>query len=397
MPSKIDPICDPDCQNAELQERHEAASVDPFPTIQPALLNSSDISNYIKATGLLHPFYPKKLKPASYEAAIKGQCIFWDEDGNQQLLELTKKGQQFTLAANSIAFVQVEPCFHLPNYIALRFNLKIRHVHRGILLGTGPLIDPGYRGKLLVPLHNLTTNPYTFLAEEDLIWIEFTKTSPHKEWDPNYSEPFSNNKDVDSEWKNYHTEKIIKFPQSKIALPPQDFLAKASPHRPIRSSIPDVIRQSAADAQAARDEAARAKAEVERIRNYIGIGAIVASAGIGLPIFSLVQDAVSLDTSQVQLIKDVNSSVKQQDKTIEDQGKELRQKLNNREQEFNRLQDTSIALQAEMKQLRSQVETLQGRLDNKISASVPAKNVHRGEGEQAPARKASAKQSSDIP
>ena len=57
-------------------------------------------------------------------------------------MRLEKDGDEFTLEANSIAFVQVEPVFRLPDYIALRFNLKITHVHRGIL-----------------------------------IWIEFTKTS----------------------------------------------------------------------------------------------------------------------------------------------------------------------------------------------------------------------------
>jgi hypothetical protein len=45
------------------------------------------------------------------------------------------------------------------------------------LLGTGPLVDPGFHGKLLVPLHNLTSDEYTIRGDEGLIWMEFTKTS----------------------------------------------------------------------------------------------------------------------------------------------------------------------------------------------------------------------------
>ena len=50
-------------------------------------------------------------------------------------------------------------------------------MHRGLLVGTGPLVDPGFRGKLLIPLHNLTLDAYEIRGDEGLIWVEFTKTS----------------------------------------------------------------------------------------------------------------------------------------------------------------------------------------------------------------------------
>ena len=51
----------------------------------------------------------------------------------------------YVFPENSITFVQIESKIRLPNYIALRFNLRIQHVHRGLLLGTGPLVDPGFQ------------------------------------------------------------------------------------------------------------------------------------------------------------------------------------------------------------------------------------------------------------
>jgi hypothetical protein len=53
---------------------------DPFPDIQPALLNSADIYDYIAETGMIAPFYPASLKPASYEASLLGSLIWWDEN-----------------------------------------------------------------------------------------------------------------------------------------------------------------------------------------------------------------------------------------------------------------------------------------------------------------------------
>jgi len=127
---------------------------------------------------MIHPFDsgPESLKSASYEVKAGGKFIYWDKDGKKIVQTITKDGT-FTLLANSISYIQIEPDFLLPQYIAVRFNLRITHVHRGLLLGTGPLVDPGFHGKLLIPLHNLTSDEYTIRGDEGLIWMEFTKTS----------------------------------------------------------------------------------------------------------------------------------------------------------------------------------------------------------------------------
>lgn len=359
----------PDCEN--LYKRQVAAEIDPFPFIPAALLNSSDIVNYANATGMLHPFDERKLKPASYVAAIKGLCIFWDENNDQKIIDLQEPTQQFTLAANSIAFVQVEPCFHLPNYIALRFNLKITHVHRGILLGTGPLIDPGYQGKLLIPLHNLTTNTYTFSAGDELIWIEFTKTSPHKEWDPGWHNRAEEEKAKmewgdDQPWRYYKEKPIVKFNPEKYLSAPQ-FLAKASPHKPIKSSIPDVIRQSALDAQKARQRADMAKKQVEKVKNYIGIGALAGVIAIGLPIFSLIQDAVGVDNSQNQLAKDFVATTKEQIKLVQQELAQIH------EQDSKELRDTNRHLEETIKVLQHKIDEFEARLPKAEAQSIKSK------------------------
>lgn len=191
---------------------------DPLPHVEPALLNASDIVDYVRATGMIHPFYNDAvhLKNASYEAAILGLCIYWDSTGKRRERTLGV-GDKLTLEPNSITFVQVEPEFSVPLYLALRFNLKIVHVHRGLLLGTGPLIDPGYEGKLLVPLHNLTTNDYTLTGGEGLIWIEFTKLSRSSE--------------IDREYGTISRTTIVRdFPQEEKRLTPDQALARGAPN-----------------------------------------------------------------------------------------------------------------------------------------------------------------------
>jgi deoxycytidine triphosphate deaminase len=216
---------------------------DPFPGIPAALLNSSDIYNYVNATGMVCPFIEGQLKAASYAITIGNEFVYWDEHEkliNHYTLSI---GESFTVPANSIVYIKSKEKFRLPDYMAMRFNLKINNVHRGILLGTGPMVDPGFVGHLLIPLHNLTTNPYVFQEGESFVWVEFTKTSPHKLWD------YARSSDLAHMLPN----KLKLFPDSKKDRLIWQYLNEA--HKgPIRSSIPVAIgnaQTAAVDATAA--------------------------------------------------------------------------------------------------------------------------------------------------
>lgn len=203
-------------------------NADPLPDVPPALLNSADLSDYARITGMVYPFYEKKLKSASYEVEFLGTVHFVDENGNRKDEKLVDK-KPFKLRKNSIVFVFLEAKFHLPNYIAIRFNLKITHVHRGLLLGTGPLVDPGFVGQLLIPLHNLTSEDYVLIGGKGLIWVEFTKLSPHFIWDSRARENAAN---------------YVKFPSTKRNADFQTYFNNASNGTPAISSIPGEIKKT---------------------------------------------------------------------------------------------------------------------------------------------------------
>ena len=219
---------------------NEYTSRDPFPDIPAALLNSADIYDYVRTTGMIYPFDSTKLKSASYEASVGKDCIYWDDQGKRETIDLSKEGS-FVLNPNSIAFVTTRERFRLPDYMAVRFNLTITHVHRGLLLGTGPLIDPGFEGYILIPLHNLTTNKYKFVYEEKLIWLEFTKISPNERWV------------YDNDSKGFHKGQYVPFPEKKRDKKPEEYLEQPE----IRSSIPDAIYEAKKSAKEAEESAKR--------------------------------------------------------------------------------------------------------------------------------------------
>ena len=320
---------------------------DPFPRIAPALLNSADIFDYVAKTGIIYPFYPDKLKSAAYRVSIRGKLIYWDEKDEQQKFNIRKckreeeeeinqenDKKKFTLKRNSIAFVTLEPKFRLPDYIALRFNLKIQHIYRGLLLGTGPLVDPGFTGRLSIPLHNLTNNDYVFPAGEELIEMEFTKLSPNKRWrksmvgnnsrQGNYKE-FRNNPERDVEY----------------------YLGKAAPHRSVRSSIPEVFKNAEQASLDATNASKNATDTVKSFQKWITIGAgfsavvlLISLWTVYYQVYALVEDSVyyvntaqkdiNLVQSELNLMNQLQSELqdlKQEMQDLKRENKEIKDKL----------------------------------------------------------------------
>jgi len=247
--------------------------LDPFPDLPAALLSSEHVSDYVRVTGLIHPFYPTndRLKPASYEARAQ-RFIRWDDDGRKIITDV-KIGDAYELPENSITFVQIESKIRLPDYLALRFNLRIKHVHRGLLLGTGPLVDPGFGGDLLIPLHNLTSKKYVITVDEGIIWIEFTKTS-HNE----------------KKWPSARG-KFFPIQGHKTDVPFSTYFERANQNNPIQSSIPSAVKDAR---ELARSADASAKKAVRTNRLYASIGVLAIAGlmiGLGNLAISIVRDA----------------------------------------------------------------------------------------------------------
>lgn len=267
---------------------------DPLSSVPRSLLSSAEIYDYVLLTGMIHPFSEKALKSASYEAHIGGQCIWWDEDGQKEEQQIAR-GDRLVLRANSITFVQAEPIFRLPDYIAVRFNLRITHVHRGLLLGTGPLVDPGFEGKLFIPLHNLTSSDYDLNTNDALIWIEFTKTTHGV---------------VPTEEVASPARQFVGFPIDKKNLTPDQYLYKANLGRPIRSSIPEAITRSQ---KAATDAAASAR-RIQSILTSAGIAVVLivfaSLVALYFQVDSLIQNSITLSTSVNQKLADISADGK---------------------------------------------------------------------------------------
>lgn len=327
----------------------EACRNQPIPEsladVHPSLLSAEHIRDFVMATGLIGPFHlggkKSRLKKASYEGRIGEKAYIFD-DG--KLLPAKFSGDKLYIPANSIVFVESDLDFRLPEYVALRFNLHIEHVHRGLLLGTGPLVDPGFWGKLCIPLHNLTSEDYEISRNDGLIWIEFTRTTSQVP-DPK--------KAIGAVPNNSEYWDILKF------------IKKASKGVGGASNIP--IQSSIGGALSSARDAAE-KAELHT-RVYSGIG-IVGVLGLLIGGISLIASTVSAIDGQVQVSKGYVDAAMAELEIVDDQASDIRRNSENLETLSSRVDDLSVA-QKRISELEKKVESLSAALAALASTPRP--------------------------
>jgi deoxycytidine triphosphate deaminase len=138
------------------------------------LLLSNEIERFCNVGLLIERGYRQEMvRPASYTLTVGADYV----DSEGRIRKMDKKENHFYMEPNSIVYVSTAEKLNLPFYIAARFNLRVKWVYKGILLGTGPQVDPGYKGNLSCPLFNLTSRPMRIKLGDLFATIDFERTS----------------------------------------------------------------------------------------------------------------------------------------------------------------------------------------------------------------------------
>lgn len=124
---------------------------------------------YQKGEIEIHPFDEKQLQAATYDFRV----------GQQGATTSTKK----VVNIRESAYIQLNPGdfgvitvlerIRLSPMYAARFGLRSKYARKGLIATTGPQIDPGYNGRLIIGLTNLTPKAVSIPYKDDLISIEF--------------------------------------------------------------------------------------------------------------------------------------------------------------------------------------------------------------------------------
>jgi len=152
---------------------------DPDGQVGSGLLLSDRIRFYVEKAKLIEPFSESHLSPAAYDLTLGNVCWYAGFAGkNGGPKRVLSDGETLVLPPNSIVFVDSAETLTLPFYLAGRFNLKLKFLHQGLLVGAGPQVDPGYVGSLSCPLHNVSNENVSIKCGQPFARIEFHKTTP---------------------------------------------------------------------------------------------------------------------------------------------------------------------------------------------------------------------------
>ncbi|MBA2726457.1 MAG: hypothetical protein H0U53_10745 [Actinobacteria bacterium] len=266
---------------------------------------------------MIEPFQPNNLKPASYSLTLGPNYQY----GGVNYV-LNEDDPTLVIPANSIVFASMGEFIRLPHYMAARFNLAIDHIYRGLLLGTGPQVDPGFQGVLSCPLHNISNQTILIPLGEHLATIDFIKTSPFAGESQDVLE------EISSEEELYRRQEDLL---GKAGNDHRLFEQKKKWKRPIIGYRPGpgdhIVKSSVADL----DEAVRG---FRKLLRRGGIGSSIAALGLFLALYNTI----------VTLHGDLKDDIKRREATID------------------QLEETVIRQDFEQEDLRDQIRSLQRQL-----------------------------------
>lgn len=203
---------------------------DPDTTVSAGILLSDRIRFYVEAVSLISPFEQSRLGPASYDLTVGNEFAYHENVAATG--EVTRKlspDEQLVIQPNSIVFVITTETLTLPFYLAARFNLKLRYLHQGLLVGTGPQIDPGFSGRLSCPLHNVSSEKVSLRVGSAFAVVEFVKTTPFAQ-----SISFGPDETLETVRTNGENDRLLGVNN----WPCKTFPRKSLLRQPIRSYLP---------------------------------------------------------------------------------------------------------------------------------------------------------------
>jgi dCTP deaminase len=136
------------------------------------MLTDAEIKEALDA-GLLSidPFEDGCLQGASYDLRVGGQAFI---SGDEAIVDISTKGLVI-IDPGEFAVLSTREKVHCGPQIAGQIGLGSTFARQGLTLLSGPQIDPGFDGVLVVRVTNLSPNRVTLMYETPFLTAQFFK------------------------------------------------------------------------------------------------------------------------------------------------------------------------------------------------------------------------------
>lgn len=151
------------------------------------ILTDHDIEEACKKQGIvIDPFESNQVQGATYDLRVGKQGA---TTSSKKIVNIEEDGYLLLKPGDFAIIVVLEKLRLSPQYVG-RFGLRSKYARKGIIATTGPQIDPGYDGRLILGLTNLTPRAVSLPYKDDLVSVEFHRLE--KPSTKPYSGPYQN-------------------------------------------------------------------------------------------------------------------------------------------------------------------------------------------------------------
>jgi dCTP deaminase len=168
---------------------------------EPMILTDRQITE-ARARGdiTIEPFDEKQIQPASYDLRVGDQGI---TTSSKKKVDIKAEGY-LLVHPGDFAVVVAHEEIRLGTQYTARFGIRSKYARRGLVATTGLQIDPGYHGRLIVGITNLTPKAITLPHLDDFLSVEFHHLSEPAQHP--YSGPYQGRVDLGPEEIEFITE-----------------------------------------------------------------------------------------------------------------------------------------------------------------------------------------------
>ena len=136
------------------------------------ILNNRQISEAVdNGTITIDPFDEKQVQAASYDLRVGNQGA---TASSKKLIDIQAEGYLLLKPGDFAVAITLEKICLDAQHVG-RFGLRSKYARKGLIATTGPPIDPGYEGRLIIGLTNPTPNSITLSYKDDFLMVEFHK------------------------------------------------------------------------------------------------------------------------------------------------------------------------------------------------------------------------------
>jgi deoxycytidine triphosphate deaminase len=313
--------------------------IDPDDSAPAGILLSDRIRLYVESVALITPFTESNLSPASYDLTVGSEFAYHENvKKNGKATCSLSPGENLVIPPNSIVFVTTAEALNLPFYLVARFNLKLRYLHQGLLVGTGPQIDPGFSGQLSCPLHNISGEKISLAAGSAFAVVEFQKTTRFAE-----RAQFTDTDTLEDIRERGERAALLGVANWPCKTFPRGALRRRAveSYLPAGKSVSSSLEGLASDLRELQSETAKTLAASGQWMRTINVGSSIAVAVVAL---SLIGSVIAL-VSWYRGIADASFRAEEKVKVLETQKDALAQRVGQLELHMNRLRlDPTSAL-----------------------------------------------------